>query len=193
MQKKHHREDILAAGERLFRLNGYHATGLNDILQTAGITKGTFYHYFTNKENFAREVVEYYGSTVNDTFRFFLDRTELQPLDRLRRLYEELTAQHKRENFRAGCLVGNFSLELAGQNTALASILDRQFLTWTDQLTPVIAEAQRSGVIANPEAPYELAHLLHQNYLGALSRSKASGTAFPLEIFYRFTFEYLFL
>lgn len=40
------RERLLTAAQRLFRKRGYHATGLNDILEAAQAPKGSLYHHF---------------------------------------------------------------------------------------------------------------------------------------------------
>ncbi len=40
------RSRILTAAQRLFRKHGYHATGLNDILELASAPKGSMYHHF---------------------------------------------------------------------------------------------------------------------------------------------------
>jgi TetR/AcrR family transcriptional regulator, lmrAB and yxaGH operons repressor len=40
------RTRILTAAQRLFRKRGYHATGLNDILELAHAPKGSMYHHF---------------------------------------------------------------------------------------------------------------------------------------------------
>jgi TetR/AcrR family transcriptional regulator, lmrAB and yxaGH operons repressor len=40
------RSRILTAAQRLFRKRGYHATGLNDILELANAPKGSMYHHF---------------------------------------------------------------------------------------------------------------------------------------------------
>jgi TetR/AcrR family transcriptional regulator, lmrAB and yxaGH operons repressor len=40
------RSRILTAAQRLFRKRGYHATGLNDILELASAPKGSMYHHF---------------------------------------------------------------------------------------------------------------------------------------------------
>ena len=53
------RERLLTAAQRLFRKRGYHATGLNDILEAAQAPKGSLYHHFPGgKEAIGVSVVE---------------------------------------------------------------------------------------------------------------------------------------
>lgn len=44
------REKILETAERLFYQQGYHATGINQIIDEAGVAKATFYSHFPSKE-----------------------------------------------------------------------------------------------------------------------------------------------
>jgi AcrR family transcriptional regulator len=43
------RSQLLEAALRLFSQNGYDATGVADICQAAGVSKGAFYHHFPTK------------------------------------------------------------------------------------------------------------------------------------------------
>lgn len=53
------RSRILQAAQRLFRKRGYHATGLNDILELAQAPKGSMYHHFpAGKEEIGVCVIE---------------------------------------------------------------------------------------------------------------------------------------
>lgn len=58
---KEHNErknEILDAAERLFSAKGYGKCTINDILETVGIAKGTFYHYFKSKEEVLDAIIE---------------------------------------------------------------------------------------------------------------------------------------
>ena len=63
--KNQSREKILQAATRLFHLNGYHATGLNQILQESGAPKGSLYYHFPNgKEQLAAEAIQLSGQII---------------------------------------------------------------------------------------------------------------------------------
>ena len=40
------REKILATGQRIIAGKGFSGVGINEILATVGVPKGSFYHYF---------------------------------------------------------------------------------------------------------------------------------------------------
>lgn len=63
------RQRLIACAARLFWKNGYAATGISEILDQAGLPKGSFYFYFKSKDELAVEVISYYQ-------RILLDRLE---------------------------------------------------------------------------------------------------------------------
>src|SRR5437016_5527734 len=59
------RAKALDGAERLFRTQGYAATGLTQILQVSGSPKGSFYFHFPGgKRELAAEVLERYGARI---------------------------------------------------------------------------------------------------------------------------------
>ena len=50
------REKLLMVGLNLFRMHSYFGVGISDLLREADIPKGSFYHYFSSKEEFGVEV-----------------------------------------------------------------------------------------------------------------------------------------
>ena len=55
---KPRREHLLQVAYKLFNQNGYHATGIDLILETAGVSKATLYKYFPSKEDMILEILK---------------------------------------------------------------------------------------------------------------------------------------
>lgn len=53
------KKQIIDAAHRLFIDKGFHLTSIQDILDEAGIAKGTFYNYFSSKNECLLAIVEY--------------------------------------------------------------------------------------------------------------------------------------
>jgi TetR/AcrR family transcriptional regulator, cholesterol catabolism regulator len=51
------RERIVRASADLFAKQGYHGTGLNQLLAATGLGKGGFYHHITSKEDLLLEIM----------------------------------------------------------------------------------------------------------------------------------------
>ena len=62
------REHLLATGERLCMQRGFTGMGLSELLKTAEVPKGSFYHYFRSKEAFGVAIAGA-GSPFRDGFR----------------------------------------------------------------------------------------------------------------------------
>ena len=54
------RARILASGTSVMLRKGYNGTGVQEITKGAGVPKGSFYHYFESKEDFAIQALHYY-------------------------------------------------------------------------------------------------------------------------------------
>ncbi len=56
-QKQETRRHVLASAQKVFATKGYGATQVRDIVKSAGVSIGTFYHYFDSKEEAFNELV----------------------------------------------------------------------------------------------------------------------------------------
>ena len=60
MKENKTKEVLLVTATQLFSENGYEATGVRDILQSCGVSTGSFYHFFSSKESIFEAVIERY-------------------------------------------------------------------------------------------------------------------------------------
>ncbi|AQA03761.1 hypothetical protein BVC93_16490 [Mycobacterium sp. MS1601] len=67
------RQKIIDAAVELFNSNGYAGTGLGDIIEHAGLTKGALYHHFESKEVLASAIINATSSAVLDALRGLAD------------------------------------------------------------------------------------------------------------------------
>lgn len=76
------RQRILDAAVELFSELGYGETGLADVLQRAGVSKGAFYYHFSSKESLASAIIEDYRRRVASMLQNDLDPSA-SPLEQL--------------------------------------------------------------------------------------------------------------
>lgn len=57
-QRETRRAEILSTAETVFAAKGYHGTRISDIIDAAGIARGTFYLYFESKQAIFLELIE---------------------------------------------------------------------------------------------------------------------------------------
>lgn len=58
------REQILDVAVRVFALNGFHSTSMNDVADAAGVTKPVLYQHFESKQDLYRALLEEAGSRL---------------------------------------------------------------------------------------------------------------------------------
>jgi len=62
---------IISAAVRLFCRSGYDATGVAEICQAAGVSKGAFYHHFSSKQDLFLAIVDQWSQGVNSQLLSF--------------------------------------------------------------------------------------------------------------------------
>src|SRR5258707_15737264 len=106
MTRPNVRERLLDAGVEIFHRRGFNGCGVQEITDTAGVPKGSFYNHFESKEELGAAIVERYGR--NSARRAILADKSIPPLDRLRRYFVALTEAYAGQDYGRGCLLGNF-------------------------------------------------------------------------------------
>jgi len=191
VQAQNTRDHLLEVGLRLIHSMGYTATGMKEILDAAGVPKGSFYHYFPSKEAYANEVLKLYAQSESERCQRIFSDTATAPLGRLRRYFEELIRTYGPTAELHGCMLGNLSLEMADRSDSTQAILRDSFSAWQSAIVNILREAIERGELAPSTDPEELAGFLLNSYEGALLRSRADRSSKPLETFMDFAFTVL--
>lgn len=185
------RDHLLQIGLRRIHATGYALTGVKEVLDDAGVPKGSFYHYFPSKEAFAVEVLKLYVEGENQRAERILRNGKAAPLKRLRQHFEELIKVYGASARVSGCMMGNLSLEMADHSDSIQSLLRSSFANWQASIAVVLEEAIERGDLPKSTKPEKLAAFLLNSYEGALLRSKADRSNAPLENFLDFAFNVL--
>jgi TetR/AcrR family transcriptional repressor of nem operon len=181
------REQILAAGMTAFLNRGFNASGVQEITDLAGVPKGSLYNHFASKEALGAEIVDVYARC--QVRRAELQNRSVTPLERLRRHFDGLTEMFVELDFERGCLLGNFSAELADQSVIIRDRLRALFASWTADLASVIRQAQQDGSIASASNASDLAAFILDAYEGSLLRARVERDRHPLDLFKTLIFE----
>jgi TetR/AcrR family transcriptional regulator, transcriptional repressor for nem operon len=183
---------ILDAGRQVMFLKGYVGAGIRDISAAAAAPHGSFTNHFRSKEEFAREVLDRYFDELKELVADKLGDRNRSPRERLRQYLDAITEILKRDGFRRGCLIGDFSLEAAPQSEMIRTRLAEIFREWRSPFAACIAEGQAVNEIASTFTPNELADFLISSWEGAILRMKVERSAEPLERFKRIAFSTVF-
>ena len=183
------RDHLVKVGVELMRKHGYGATGVQEILNAADVPKGSFYHHFGSKEEYAAAVLDRYVSLEEKHCQEVLGNTRQAPLRRLRRYFEDLIRTAGQSAATQGCLMGSLSLEIAGASPLLQGCLSSYFTRWQAVIASVLREAVEKGDLPKSIRPGALAGFVLNSWEGALLRSQADRSDAPLKDFLHFVFE----
>jgi TetR/AcrR family transcriptional repressor of nem operon len=174
------RYNLVQAGLRMIHAEGYAATGIQSIVESVDVPKGSFYNHFASKEAFGAEVIDAYFDRGLDKLRTFLCNAEAAPLDRLEAYFDDRIDAFRAAGFVKGCLLGNFSAEVADHSALLREHLVEQFGAWGRFFENCIAEAQAQGTVDDQFPAALLGRFVLNSWEGALLRMRAEQSDAPL-------------
>lgn len=169
------RARLVDATARLLWSQGFHATGLNQIVDESGAPKGSLYFHFPGgKEQLCVEALRSSGrrltTAIESTFAA-KDDTETA----MRVLATGLAKHLERSEFREGCPVATVALEAANESEALRTVCDELFASWRG----LISDKLRSSGMPRAQAA-SLATLILSAIEGGLILSRAQRSVAPL-------------
>lgn len=183
------RERLVQAGLDLFRSKSFDGVGISDILDRASTPKGSFYHYFANKDEFGLAVADAYHDNQMEMANRFMRADSGTPFDNLRRFFEVAAEGFKLRGYADGCLMCNLSSELADQKPLFQ---DRLSVHW-DELTSLIADTTDRACVVSVGLSHlsrgEAANHLINSWAGTLTRMKAERSVEPITLFMKTYFE----
>ncbi|MGZ8095608.1 MAG: TetR family transcriptional regulator C-terminal domain-containing protein [Methylosarcina sp.] len=180
-QKQIKRENLLNKGVSLLMLQGFHGTGLKEILDAVQIPKGSFYSYFGSKENFAAESITHYITTYLERLQSYLTQSEGNALGALERYVQETVSELESMEFKGGCLLGNLIGEVGDTSEVCRMALKTALDNYRDVWELALSRAQSEGTIRTDKSAREMADFWINAWQGALLRMKIEHSSLPLK------------
>ncbi|MGZ5280239.1 MAG: TetR/AcrR family transcriptional regulator, partial [Pseudobdellovibrionaceae bacterium] len=100
-QKQESRQNILNAAAQLFREKGFHATGVDELMEKAGLTAGAFYAHFKSKKELLHEALRY--CLEANRGRLLQGTENLKGLDFIETVLARYVSELHRDNPKVGC------------------------------------------------------------------------------------------
>ena len=91
------KQGLLDAGIAMLLRHGYHDLGLQALLEQTATPKGSFYHHFRDKEDFALQVIDEYMKQVHAGLDACLGDETVPPLKRVRKVFEHVQQSYRSE------------------------------------------------------------------------------------------------
>ena len=174
------RQQLLDTGHRMMVLKGFTGVGLNEILQAAGVPKGSFYHYFKSKEQYGQALLEeYFENYLADMDQRFA-ATEISARERLMSYWQKWLNSYCDPSDAQSCLVVKLSAEVADLSEAMRITLRDGTEQVIQRLTACLQQGQIDGSLPQINSQ-QTATALYQVWLGASLLSKLHRNHQPLD------------
>ncbi|BCG63303.1 MAG: TetR/AcrR family transcriptional regulator, transcriptional repressor for nem operon [Methyloprofundus sp.] len=177
------REKLLDQGVKMLMEQGYHGTGLKEILDIVGVPKGSFYNYFGSKEEFAAQAITHYIEPFLLRLEGHLRNPQLDGLAALRQYYSELISEVDKSGYKGGCLLGNLMGEIGDTSEVCHCALKVAIERYRSLQESALVRAQQEGVVRTDKTAASMSDLLVNNWQGALLRMKIEQSVAPLQEF----------
>lgn len=170
---------LLEQGMAMLLQRGYNDLGVASLLEATQIPKGSFYHHFSSKEDFALQVIDLYMTQVHQGLDHFLGDKSVPPLKRVRGFFEGTVQKYRGEGY-LGCLLGGLGQELSGVSENFRRKVEECFNAIAGRIAVVLQEAIDKGDLAKGTDPQKMAELLVNCWEGAALRMRLRRDPAPL-------------
>lgn len=169
------REEIIETTCQLMEMQGYHATGLNQILAESGTPKGSLYYYFPQgKEELGLAAIAASSSMIEGRIRAVMDEID-DPITAVTTFITTLATQIDISGYQAGGAITAIALEAASTNEPLRKACHHAYQRWQD----VFAQKLRQGGYGEARSR-RLATLIIAALEGGIILSRSQRSAQPL-------------
>lgn len=170
------KEKLIGSAFQLIRSKGYSAATVDEFCAAAGVTKGTFFHYFVSKEDLAIQAARYWSQVTGEFFANSPYQLRSDPLDRFIGYLEFRRDIIQGEIAEFTCLAGTMAQEIYDSHPQIREACRDSIFDHAAQLEKDIIEAIELHRPLNPPDPKSLA--LHSQAVlqGGFILAKASGS-----------------
>ena len=133
---------LLDSAQQLMLTKGFPATTVEEICESAGVTKGSFFHYFAGKEEIGAAVLDHFVTGRMQAVHGAPFQRYRDPLKRVYGYVDFLIKMSRTPSVATGCLLGNFSLELSDPHPRLRAQCGRHFDQWAEAIKHNLDEAK---------------------------------------------------
>lgn len=187
---KETRQHILDTGYKLIVSKGFSSVGLTEILQSAGIPKGSFYYYFKSKEQFSEEIISNYFKEYLAVLENIFQPRGSSAYNRLMEYWQRWIETQSDSSVDQKCLVVKLSAEVADLSEPMRIALLKGSSEVVQRIARCIEAGIEDGSIVKSNAVVT-ADFLYNMWLGATLMSKLQRNGDGLQQALRITISIL--
>lgn len=169
------RDRFIKTASRIFQIQGYHATGLNEILKESKAPRGSFYYHFPNgKEELALEAIKLSSENIQRDIKNTLERFS-NPIEAIQAQIEKIAEFITKEERIQDLSISLLSLETYSLSESLREACKSAFLSFGNIYVEKLIQ-----VGFDEEKAYELSLVIQSMIEGAITISLAQKDGTPL-------------
>ena len=135
------RTRIVEAAARLIHERSVAGTTLEDLKAAAEVSGSQLYHYFPDKDDLVRAVINHQAGTIAGNQR----QADLGSLEGLRAWRDTVIAQAKSSNGKGGCPLGSLAAQLAETDPRARALIAAGFEQWSAAISDGLRGLQAAG------------------------------------------------
>jgi len=188
------KQTIIHEAQKLFSLNGYLNTGVNEIIETAGTSKGGFYNHFASKEELFIAVLEESQKIWRDRVLAGINVID-NPTDKVIQILTNYRDRYLKdaENFPGGCIFITFSVELDDTRPHLVKEVYKGFEGFKLLLKTILDQAIDQGEFPRDLDSTTVTDMLFTGMLGASVLYGVNKSTITLDRSINSLIEYLYM
>ncbi len=176
-EKESTKDKIIKTASRLFQIQGYHATGLNQIIKESGAPKGSLYYHFPDgKEQLALESLQVTAKFVLNQIAEGLQKSS-DPVIAIQSLIHDMAERFEKEGYEGGVPVASIALETSLISEPLRNACQSAYGNFQDAFTQKLLS---SGL--EEKRAIELGIVMNSMLEGAFLLSFTMGDSQPLRM-----------
>jgi TetR/AcrR family transcriptional repressor of nem operon len=180
-QNQDTRAGLLEAAERIFGSKGYAAVGINEVLASIGVPKGSFYHYFSSKDAFGEAVIERYFEEYLADLDRIMNNAAQSWAQRLEAYWAAWRTTQGLDDCQGRCLAVKLGAEVADLSEPMRLALKIGTTGIVDRIERAIIGGTNDGSLTPPGEPRAVAQGLYELWLGASVMAKIQRSLTPLD------------
>jgi TetR/AcrR family transcriptional repressor of nem operon len=165
------RRKLVEATTAIMLKRGFNATTVDEICAEAGLTKGSFFHHFDNKDDIGQAAAKAWGEFGQSLYAEAWKQPG-EPLEEIHRLFDIMDGLTKGPE-PCVCLVGMLSQELSGEHPGFRAACARELEIWTEMFRSRLEAAKQQLKPAAHFDPAEVAWFLNSLWQGSALVGKA--------------------
>lgn len=186
INKANNKQNLLSIGIDMLSKKGYNATGVQELVNAAGIPKGSFYNYFESKEDFAVKVLEKYTKEEILFTEAIIHDKSRTPLQRIEKLIDERIQRVIDSNFSKFCLVTSLGDEMSHVSSLIARSISNSISKLNSPVINCLTEAQHMGEIKLNLDVKQLGEFIENSWRGTIVSVKANKSPELLSSYKKF-------